>query len=154
MNGPPKTVTRTVTASATSTVVTTISTSSTTTSTIYVEAPTPTVYAQCQSDNVISSANGGHPIQGISSDFDPQALSNTDAISCCVQCATTDGCVGTYFNSQSGSCYYFVKTDGVCDTSQNLLSFTTSPDNYSIILSDGQCGSYVDAGDYPSYSPA
>lgn len=127
---------------------------STATNTVAVTAATPTAYAQCQSNNLVGSANGGHGI------FQPgivgyngvkiNQVSGSDPVQCCVNCAQATGCVG-YSQFPAGSCYYFTVDASTCLGSSTFddLYYTraTVPANQGYIIGNGQCGRFGNGGD-------
>lgn len=129
------------TTTSTSTFVTTQS------ATITIRAPAATQYAQCQTNNQISSVFGGNQIGTLTfnGDFVLQSVNVTDTTGtgCCNVCATTANCAG-YAQSPAtaGSICYFIVTDGRCDPSQ---TFTDTYNYYQIdtagyTVGNAQCG--------------
>ena len=84
---------------------TTTTTTSTLTKTLI--APSPTNYAACSANNMITTANNGVAITGISSDTNSgvqlTTIPNLDATACCVACQTTDNCIG-FALADKGAC--------------------------------------------------
>lgn len=130
-------------------VIPSLSVSITQTSTVTqtVEAPTPTSYAQCASNNVIGSANGNQGIyQPGYAGYNGVAINQvatTDPTQCCVTCAQASGCVG-YSQYPGGPCYFFTVNPSVCDGSNTFgdLYFTRQSiaAGSDYIIGNGQCG--------------
>jgi hypothetical protein len=145
------TTTITETQSTTTTVTETDTQTSTITQTV--EAPTPTSYAQCASENVIGSANGN---QGI---YQPgyagyngvtiNQVATTDPTQCCVTCAQASGCVG-YSQYPGGACFFYTVNPSVCDGSNTFGDLYYTKQSFAAgsgyIIGNGQCGRFANGG--------
>jgi hypothetical protein len=163
------TVTTTIVGALSLTTATTAETQSTTititetsietdTATQTMVAPTPTSYAQCDSNNMIGSANGNQGIYQIQYSGPGGVAVNqvptTDPLQCCVTCAQASGCVG-YSQYPNGPCYFFTVDPSRCDGS-NTFGRTNYADQYSTlsgiaagsgyIVGNGQCGRFANGG--------
>ena len=123
------------------------------TNTVTVVAPTPTVYGQCQSNNVVGAANGNQGIyqpgyatyNGVSIN----QVAITDPTACCAQCQQTVGCVG-FAQYPNGACYYFTVAAGSCDGSNTFgdqfVTKSSVAAGAGYIIGNGQCGRFANAG--------
>ncbi|KAH6606917.1 hypothetical protein Trco_006070 [Trichoderma cornu-damae] len=150
----PGDVTSTVTAS-TSTVITsstdsTTTATTTTTSTVSAVAPLQTFQAACGPDNLITTANGGNGIAGVSTrqpgNFVPVS-GITSPYECCVACFNTAACRGSLTFGPS-ACYLLVGADGVCHANQfnGMDQFQTQAGASGTTVSNGPCGLLANGG--------
>lgn len=136
----------------TTTLTTTTTTTATQTNTIVQAAST--VYAACDSNNVVNHANGNQGINEIdvSNNSNPSKLTEIekpDVVACCEQCQQTMGCTGYAYAEPV--CYYI--TSEQCDGSQNFghvfISFASSDPSSGFTLGNGQCGQFGNGGSEP-----
>ncbi|KAL8794506.1 MAG: hypothetical protein Q9195_002979 [Heterodermia aff. obscurata] len=118
-----------------------------------VPLPGATVYAACQSSNLVNSANGNQGIQGggMGSDGASQITAAT-AYDCCVACQQSVDTGGTcrwpyFFNGYCG-----LISSGTCDPGQlfsgdydQTNSLTSPATGYT--MSNGPCGAVANGGD-------
>ncbi|KXJ85489.1 hypothetical protein Micbo1qcDRAFT_222139 [Microdochium bolleyi] len=153
------TITSTVEDTITATTTVTTTTTELQTRTVESQVPTATVYPACQPENILGTANGGQNISGFNR-FDgvsnrPLGAGYTPQ-SCCEACAAEPICRGSFFTIRTNSCALLVAYDtavcGNADTGflQDAFSgyFTRSGTPY-VILSNGPCGRYTNAGPAP-----
>ncbi|KAI9719705.1 MAG: hypothetical protein M1828_006138 [Chrysothrix sp. TS-e1954] len=120
------TVTSTTSTVVTSTATTVTTTTQTATVTSTDVEASPTIYANCQPNNIISQFNGVN-INGVS--FPNGILSNTfpvnDAPSCCINCVNAPNCGG--FAWAEGNCILFNDGNGgtTCDPTAVAFQFST-----------------------------
>ncbi|KAL6833681.1 hypothetical protein J3E69DRAFT_376724 [Trichoderma sp. SZMC 28015] len=145
------TVTATATTTITSSVDSTTTTTTTSTSTESTVAPQQTLQAVCGPANIISTANGGQGISGVSTsqpgDFVPVSGATTP-YECCLACFNSaQPCRGS-LSFSTGSCFLVVGTDGVCHANQftGIDSYTTSPGTSTTSVSNGPCGMLANGG--------
>lgn len=124
------------TTTVTSTVATTTATS---TSTEYV-GPTPTAYAACSADNILSEYMG----RGINSfnpdnGFEQIPALFASAADCCIACVNDSNCEGSAY--VDGSCY--VLTGGAtCDPAASYGAFEATAESAFAELSNSNCGQW------------
>ncbi|WPB07960.1 uncharacterized protein RHO25_012624 [Cercospora beticola] len=128
------TTTTTETATATASPSTTTTTTSTTTVT---QMATATGYAQCAANNFADKLNGNNIyLQAASSgNYGVKNIAGvTNALDCCVACATTTDCSVSIYTVQEGGCYLLTNCG---------LTFPTVQDiSYDWIVNNG-CGKAV-----------
>jgi hypothetical protein len=114
-----------------------LSTSTTTlivTDTATVAGATPTSYAACSPNNIISTYQG----QPINADNFGCGFNNSfpsdSAYGCCVSCQTEGGCAGTIY--VDGTCL-LADDCGTCDGSLLDAEFAADPDGTPITISNG-----------------
>ena len=156
------TVTITSTQSTAATTTATFSTSTIVTATV--AGPAATIYAACQANNLLFTANGGQYF----SDFDYSYVSNdineityTSDVDCCAACQNSDNCVGFVtmpnlyetYNPSTRLCYNFVQALNVpntCDGANNhgIKGYTNSAATIqqAYTFGDGPCGQIMDGG--------
>ncbi|KAJ8069134.1 hypothetical protein OCU04_002808 [Sclerotinia nivalis] len=125
-----------------STIAATSTTTLTTTQTISeISGATPTFYAACGANNVISSFNGQLITQNRFLNNVLAATTAASAYDCCVACQTAAaGCAGSLFLG-GGACYLSASA-GTCDGSVVANYFYTSAGTTSngFFVSNGPCG--------------
>ena len=126
----------------TSTSVSTSVTTTTITSTVAdVAGATPTSYAACAANNIVSSYNGSPIDQGNFFEGYVAALSSDSPYDCCVACQTYGGCGGTLF--YAGTCY-LSNDAGTCDGSVVDAYFYAASGGFTgISVSNGPCGQQI-----------
>jgi hypothetical protein len=140
---PPKHVSSTVfistTITSTSTTTTTITITDAATTTVTTFAPDATVYAQCQSDNIIDRV--GTVYIGGAEVYQLAVTPDNGALACCVSCATTPDCAG--FVLGQGQCLledHGVGGDDPCDPSASYYGIFGNATTPMFTVGNGQCG--------------
>lgn len=137
------TLTETTTATETDTQTTTVTETATSTS---IETVTPTTYAACQANNILTNYQGQAIVnvfnrgRGSATVYDYSQANNPEE--CCVQCIRKAGCTGTIFGAGSTYCLLMYADGRTCASqSSNLSQFVTNSGTASaFILSNGACG--------------
>lgn len=137
------TLTETSTATETDTQTTTVTETATSTST---ETITPTSYAACQANNILTKYQGQAIVnvfnrgRGSATVYDYSQADTPEE--CCVQCIRKDGCTGTIFRAGDAYCLLMYADGRTCASqSSNIAQFVTgSSTDTAFILSNGACG--------------
>lgn len=129
-----------------STVVATSTSTLTVTQTVsVVGGATPTTYAACAANNVISSVDGNYIYLGTFLKGILSSSSQATAYDCCVSCQTTSGCGGSFYSPINKYCY-LNKDSGTCDGSISDASFTAGAGiaaTGALYISNGPCGQVI-----------
>ena len=146
-------------APSTSVVTETQTVSATATTTETVEGPTATVYAQCQSNNIIDTANGGLALTGFSlTAYDspsPYQFSQVNsALECCETCAKLATCSAFAVQYPTGATRYCYVVNpnapnGVCSSTFAAGAYYTGTyfqPGQGYVMGQGACGKISNGG--------
>ncbi|KAJ4247415.1 hypothetical protein NW762_013090 [Fusarium torreyae] len=155
---PEVTETETETVSPTTTVHTTVTHEATTVETVTVETSVPgqTVYAACDSNNILRTANRGNPVVNIivrsGTSYTTTSISGVSgAYNCCVQCMQNPACLMALTPVTGSSCYNYVATTpstAACPNGQFLWSdyYSSTSRSPVWVWSNGPCGAMGNLG--------
>ncbi|PTD02196.1 hypothetical protein FCULG_00012246, partial [Fusarium culmorum] len=152
------TVTETVSPTVTNFVSVTDTSSSTETVTVETIIPAAEpVYAACGANNMMVTANGGHPVPFVDMTIEFGVASvgaaQGDAYKCCTSCMQNPLCFLSFLADQDGSCTILYSSTNVCPNGQiqvgNYKSQAGSSSTYHWM--NGPCGYIVNGGEVGSW---
>ncbi|KAF4996993.1 hypothetical protein FGRMN_4133 [Fusarium graminum] len=132
--------------------------------TVEMRVPQATVYAACDSSNILLTDNNGGRVVGIAdatSDTMPTVLGDSyTAASCCAECAKRPNCrvsllgrIAGLSSSKASTCSIFLATDvskcanGKQPVFAKYVTSDTSPAQPQYVYSNGPCGQLTNGGD-------
>ncbi|KAF5677566.1 hypothetical protein FHETE_1617 [Fusarium heterosporum] len=135
--------------------------------TVEMRVPQATVYAACDSSNILLTDNNGGRVVGITdatSDTMPTVLGdNYTAASCCAECAKRPNCrvsllgqIAGLSSTKASTCSLFLATDvskcanGKQPVFAKYVTSNTSPAQPRYVYSNGPCGQLTNGGDIGS----
>ncbi|KAK2759624.1 hypothetical protein CKAH01_05411 [Colletotrichum kahawae] len=122
--------------------VTTTTTTYTTSTVTAASMPTATLYAACQSDNLVSHVPGRRPIVQAANDYSvtrERRYANS-AYACCVSCQLENGCTGSLY--YRNACYTFRPSTDTCGNPGDLRWGRRANFDGAFVASNGKCGSW------------
>ncbi|KAI8292177.1 Cell surface glycoprotein 1 [Colletotrichum sp. SAR11_57] len=122
--------------------VTTTTTTYTTSTVTVASMPTATLYAACQSDNLVSHVPGRRPIVQAANDYSitRERRHADSAYACCVSCQLENGCTGSLY--YRGACFTFRPSTDTCGNPGDLRYGRRANFDGAFVASNGKCGSW------------
>ncbi|KAJ0384710.1 hypothetical protein COL922a_007767 [Colletotrichum nupharicola] len=122
--------------------VTTTTTTYTTSTVTVASMPTATLYAACQSDNLVSHVPGRRPIVQAANDYSitRERRHADSAYACCVSCQLENGCTGSLY--YLGACFTFRPSTDTCGNPGDLRYGRRANFDGAFVASNGKCGSW------------